>query len=176
MFDCVTPLKPEELVGGTELENCFEKSVHFLRSFSSHTYQEGSSEWRAQKRPSIYRSRAVIGREPMGVTAKLYEVSYIQKKLKHQKVLSAAAVFDCVTPLKPEELVGGTELENCFEKSVHFLRSFSSHTYQEGSSEWRAQKRPSIYRSRAVIGREPMGVTAKLYEVSSQLSGNMQNF
>ena len=30
---------------------------------SSETYQEGSSEWRAQKRPSIYRrSRAVIGR------------------------------------------------------------------------------------------------------------------
>ena len=30
---------------------------------SSDTYQEGSSEWRAQKRPSIYRrSRAVIGR------------------------------------------------------------------------------------------------------------------
>ena len=38
-------------------------SVHFLRNFSSDTYQEGSSEWRAQKRPSIYRrSRAVIGR------------------------------------------------------------------------------------------------------------------
>ena len=37
----------EELVGGTELENCFEYSVHFLRSFSSDTYQEGSSEWRA---------------------------------------------------------------------------------------------------------------------------------
>ena len=30
---------------------------------ASDTYQEGSSEWRAQKRPSIYRrSRAVIGR------------------------------------------------------------------------------------------------------------------
>ena len=40
---------------------CFEQSVHFLRSFSSDTYQEGSSEWRAQKRPSIYRrSPAVI--------------------------------------------------------------------------------------------------------------------
>ena len=53
----------EEVVGGKELENCFEYSVHFLRSFSSDTYQEGSSEWRAQKRPSIYRrSRAVIGR------------------------------------------------------------------------------------------------------------------
>ena len=30
--------------------------------------------------------------------------------------------------------------------------------------------------SRAVIGREPMGVTAKLYALGSQLSGDMQNF
>ena len=53
----------------------------------------------------------------------------------------------------------------------------SSDTYQEESSEWRAQNRPSIYkRSRAVIGRKPMGVTAKLYAVGSQLSGNIQNF
>ena len=36
---------------------------HFLQSFLSDTYLEGLSEWRAQKRPSIYkRSRAVIGR------------------------------------------------------------------------------------------------------------------
>ena len=76
-----------------------------------------------------------------------------------------------------EELVGGTELENCFEWNVHFLRSFSSDADQKGSSEWRAQKRPSIYRrSRAVIGRYLMGVTAKLYAVGLQLSGNMQNF
>ena len=40
----------EELVGGTELENCFENSVYFLRRFLSDTYQEGSSEWRAQKK------------------------------------------------------------------------------------------------------------------------------
>ena len=50
-------------------------------------------------------------------------------------------------------------------------------TRPPGWSEWRARKRPSIYRrSRAVIGREPMGVTAKLYAVSSQLSAIMQNF
>ena len=55
-------------------------------------------------------------------------------------------------------------------------RSFLFDTYQEGSSEWRAQKWPSIYRrSRAVIGRKPMDVTAKLYAVGSQLSGNIQN-
>ena len=34
-----------------------------LDHLPSDTYQEGSSKWRAQKRPSIYRrSRAVIGR------------------------------------------------------------------------------------------------------------------
>ena len=67
-----------------------------------------------------------------------------------------------------------------FYRSICILdngaRSFSSDTYQGGSSEWRAQKRPSIYRrSRALIGRESMGVTAKLYTLGSQLSENMQN-
>ena len=73
--------------------------------------------------------------------------------------LSPSVVCKCV--LVFEKLVDGTELENCFELSVHFLRSFLSDSYQERSSKWRAQKR--IYRrSRAVIGREAMGVTAKL--------------
>ena len=45
----------EELVGGTELENCLEWSVHFPQSFLSDTDQEGSSEWRAQKRLNICR-------------------------------------------------------------------------------------------------------------------------
>ena len=60
--------------------------------------------------------------------------------------------------------------------SESYESELSSDAYQEGSSEWRAQKRPSIYRrSRAVIGREPMGVTVKLHAVGSQPSGNMQN-
>ena len=51
---------------GVELETVvFEPNAQTTRppSFSSDTYQEGSSEWKAQKRLSIYRrSRAVIGR------------------------------------------------------------------------------------------------------------------
>ena len=72
----------------------------------------------------------------------------------------------------------GVELETLISESDALTtRPLSSDTYQEESSEWRAKKRPSIYRrSRAVIGREPTGVTAKLYAVGSQLSGNMQNF
>ena len=72
----------------------------------------------------------------------------------------------------------GVELETLVsEPDALTARPPSSDTYQEELSEWRAQKKPNIYkRSRAVIGREPMGVTAKLYAVASQLSGNMQNF
>ena len=72
----------------------------------------------------------------------------------------------------------GVELEMLVnEQDALTTRPTSSDTYQEGSSEWRAQKRPSIYRrSRAVIGREPMGVSAMLHAVGSQLCGNMQNF
>ena len=48
-------------LAGVELETLVSEPA--FRNFLSDTYQEGSSEWRAQKRPSIYRkSRAVIGR------------------------------------------------------------------------------------------------------------------
>ena len=45
----------QSAVGGIEPKSYID--------LSSDTYQEGSSEWRAKKRSSIYRrSRAVIGR------------------------------------------------------------------------------------------------------------------
>ena len=85
-------------------------------------------------------------------------------KLKKKSSLSAAHLKNLQTALR---------------RVLVFFEAFpfSSDTYQEGSSEWRAQKRPSIYtRSRAVIGREPMGVTAKLYAVGLLLSGDVQKF
>ena len=66
--------------------------------------------------------------------------------------------------------LAGVELETLVsETDALTTRPPPSDTYQEGSSEWRAQKRPSIYRrSRAVIGRQPMGATAKLHAIGSQ--------
>ena len=53
--------KPIAFVSGAMIVN-FD-SIHFLRSFLSDTYEEKSSEWRAQKRPKVNRrSRTVIGR------------------------------------------------------------------------------------------------------------------
>ena len=48
---------------GIELETLVSEPDALTTRPPSDTYQEGSSEWKAQKRPSIYRrSRAVIGR------------------------------------------------------------------------------------------------------------------
>ena len=52
----------EKLIGGTELENCFDLKCLCLRGrFSSDTCQEESSEWRAQENARLFigKSRAV---------------------------------------------------------------------------------------------------------------------